>query len=167
MWRTSAVFVIPFAMCVAPSAFKNVVSPIRSPYLHQLWRDSHLVFNAKSPMFMRVRRTVPQFTFILSERFVNHKSSVSTGFFRVFPVLFAFGHIFSQKTQQNRRNLFLQHLCLMSILSQDQVRDIALISLKNSVSASNAVGKNFVSDDASMEKLLCAVACTLVATSPV
>jgi hypothetical protein len=81
--------------------------------------------------------------------------------------LFAFGHIFSQKTQQNRRNLFLQHLCLMSILSQDQVRDIALISLKNSVSASNAVGKNFVSDDASMEKLLCAVACTLVATSPV
>jgi hypothetical protein len=130
MWRTSAVFVIPFAMCVAPSAFKNVISPIRSPYLHQLRRDSHLVFNAKSPMFMRVRRTVPQFTFILSERFVNHKSSVSTGFFRVFPVLFVFGHIFSQKTQQNRRNLFLQRLCLTPILSQDQVRDIALIVLE-------------------------------------
>jgi hypothetical protein len=52
-------------------------------------------------MFMRVRRTVPQFTFILSERFVNHKSSVSTGFFRFFPVLFASGHISPQKTQQN------------------------------------------------------------------
>jgi len=37
-------------------------------------------------MFMRVRRTVPHFTFILSERFVNNLSLVSTGFFRFFPV---------------------------------------------------------------------------------
>jgi len=50
-------------------------------------------------MFMRVRRTLPQFTFILSERFVNHISSVSTGFFLFFPVLFAFGHFFREKTQ--------------------------------------------------------------------
>jgi len=41
-------------------------------------------------MFMRVRRTVPQFTFSLSARFVNGISSVSTGFFRFFPVLFGF-----------------------------------------------------------------------------
>jgi hypothetical protein len=58
-------------------------------------------------MFMRVRRTVPQFTFSLSERFVNHNSLVSTGFFRVFPVLFAFGHFFREKTQQNKEILFL------------------------------------------------------------
>jgi len=50
-------------------------------------------------MFMRVRRTVPHFTFILSARFVNQISLVSTGFFRVFPVLFEFGHIFCQKSQ--------------------------------------------------------------------
>jgi hypothetical protein len=52
-------------------------------------------------MFMRVRRTLPQFTFILSERFVNRNSLVSTGFFRVFPVLFEFGYILPQKSQQN------------------------------------------------------------------
>jgi hypothetical protein len=51
-------------------------------------------------MFMRVRRTVPQFTFILSERFVNRNSSVSTGFFRFFPVLFEFSDILPQKRQQ-------------------------------------------------------------------
>jgi hypothetical protein len=56
-------------------------------------------------MFMRVRRTLPQFTFILSERFVNRNSLVSTGFFRFFPVLFAFGYILPQKTQQNRQIL--------------------------------------------------------------
>jgi hypothetical protein len=55
---------------------------------------------------MRVRRTVPQFTFILSERFVNHKTSVSTGFFRVFPVLFVFGHFLHEKSQQNEEIYF-------------------------------------------------------------
>jgi len=59
------------------------------------------VSNAKSSMFMRVRRTVPHFTFILSKRFVNHNSRVSTGFLRVFPVLFGFEHFFPQKSQQN------------------------------------------------------------------
>jgi len=49
-------------------------------------------------MFMRVRRTVPQFTFILSERFVNQISSVSTGFFRFLSVLFKFRYISAQKT---------------------------------------------------------------------
>jgi len=43
-------------------------------------------------MFMRVPRTVPQFTFTLSANFVNALSSVSTGFFRFFPV---FVHIWS------------------------------------------------------------------------
>jgi hypothetical protein len=52
-------------------------------------------------MFMRVRRTVPHFTFILSKRFVNHNSRVSTGFLRVLPVLFGFEHFFPQKSQQN------------------------------------------------------------------
>jgi hypothetical protein len=33
---------------------------------------------------------VPQFTFNLSERFVNAKSLVSTGFLRFFQVLFGF-----------------------------------------------------------------------------
>jgi len=50
--------------------------------------------NAKSPVFMRVRRTVPQFTFSLSARFVNSLSSVSTGFFRFFSVLFENRYIF-------------------------------------------------------------------------
>jgi hypothetical protein len=57
-------------------------------------------------MFMRLRRTVPQFTFILSERFVNRNSSVSTGFFRFFPVLFEFEHFFREKTQQNEEIYF-------------------------------------------------------------
>jgi hypothetical protein len=61
-------------------------------------------------MFMRVRRTVPHFTFILSARFVNQISLVSTGFFRFFPVLFEIGHIFCQKSQQNEENLLLQNL---------------------------------------------------------
>jgi hypothetical protein len=43
---------------------------------------------------MRVRRTVPQFTFSLSARFVNSLSSVSTGFFRFFSVLFENRYIF-------------------------------------------------------------------------
>jgi hypothetical protein len=50
--------------------------------------------NAKSPVFMRVRRTVPQFTFSLSAHFVNSLSSVSTGFFRFFSVLFENRYIF-------------------------------------------------------------------------
>jgi hypothetical protein len=54
------------------------------PGQHQSEEKPHPVSNAKSSMFMRVRRTVPQFTFILSERFVNRKTSVSTGFFRFF-----------------------------------------------------------------------------------
>jgi hypothetical protein len=45
---------------------------------------------------MRVRRTVPQFTFGFSERFVNWISSVSTGFFWFFPVLFDFWFILPQ-----------------------------------------------------------------------
>jgi hypothetical protein len=76
-------------------------------------------------MFMRLRRTVPHFTFILSKRFVNHNSSVSTGFFRFFPVLFAFGHFLSEKTQQNKEILFLQGLRLMPVLSQNRVGHMA------------------------------------------
>jgi len=37
-------------------------------------------------MFMRVRRTVPHFTFVFSEGFVNPISSVSTGFLRFLAV---------------------------------------------------------------------------------
>jgi hypothetical protein len=44
-------------------------------------------------MFMRVRRTVPQFTFSLSARFVNTICRVSTGFFGFFPVLCGFWFI--------------------------------------------------------------------------
>jgi len=49
-------------------------------------------------MFMRVRRTVPQFTFGFSASFVNQISSVSTGFFRFFPVLFGFWFILAKTT---------------------------------------------------------------------
>jgi len=77
-------------------------------------------------MFMRVWRTLPQFTFILSERFVNHKSLVSTGFFGFFPVLFGFGHFFTQKTQQNDENFISSPFCLVHILPQRQVRNIFL-----------------------------------------
>jgi len=52
-------------------------------------------------MFMRVRRTVPPFTFSLSKHFVNGISSVSTGFFWFFPVLFEFRHINLQKTAKS------------------------------------------------------------------
>jgi hypothetical protein len=65
--------------------------------------------NAKSPVFMRVRRTVPQFTFSLSAHFVNSISSVSTGFFRLFSVLFENRYIFlinSGKTSCFRRKNF-------------------------------------------------------------
>jgi len=63
-------------------------------------------------MFMRVRRTVPHFTFILSERFVNRNSSVSTGFFRFFQVLFAIGHFLPQNSQQNSQ--FLAPITLLT-----------------------------------------------------
>src|ERR1700751_1779256 len=76
-------------------------SRVCSPCPHKDFVKPHPVSNAKSSMFMRVRRTVPQFTFILSERFVNRNSSVSTGFFRFFPVLFEFEDILPQKSQQN------------------------------------------------------------------
>ena len=48
------------------------------------------------------------FTFILSARFVNQISLVSTGFFRFFPVLFEFRHIFCQKSQQNDEIYFFK-----------------------------------------------------------
>jgi hypothetical protein len=75
-------------------------------------------------MFMRVRRTLPQFTFILSERFVNQNSSVSTGFFRFSPVLFAFGHFFCEKTQQNEQ-IYLLNTSSRSLLSQPRIGHMA------------------------------------------
>ena len=78
-------------------------------------------------MFMRVRRTVPQFTFSLSERFVNRISSVSTGFFRFFSVLFEIRYIFPTKPQENEEILLLQRLHLVSILSQHKVSHVAPI----------------------------------------
>jgi hypothetical protein len=58
-------------------------------------------FQCESSVFMRVRRTVPQFTFSLSVRFVNHISSVSTGFFRFLSVLFENGYISPLKPNKN------------------------------------------------------------------
>jgi hypothetical protein len=58
-------------------------------------------FKCESSVFMRVRRTVPHFTFSLSGRFVNQISSVSTGFFRFFSVLFESGHISPGKPNKN------------------------------------------------------------------
>jgi hypothetical protein len=58
-------------------------------------------FFAKSSMFMRVRRTVPHFTFSFSQSFVNGIPSVSTGFFRVFPVLSGISHNYHQKCPSN------------------------------------------------------------------
>ena len=52
-------------------------------------------------MFMRVQRTVPQFTFILSKRFVNQISSVSTGFFRFFSVLFKIRYILGRISEKS------------------------------------------------------------------
>src|ERR1700733_197672 len=102
MWRTSAVFVIPFAMYCSFCFQKYIfLGPARLTCIN-FERKSLPVSDAKSSMFMRVRRTVPQFTFILSKRFVNHNSRVSTGFFRFFAVLFVFGHFLVKKTQQNR-----------------------------------------------------------------
>jgi hypothetical protein len=46
--------------------------------------------SCETSMFMRVRRTVPHFTFVFSEGFVNRISSVSTGFFGFFAVLCGF-----------------------------------------------------------------------------
>jgi hypothetical protein len=59
----------------------------------------------QSPVFMRVRRTVPQFTFSFSANFVNSNSPVSTGFFWFFPVLFASRFILDEKSRQKRRFL--------------------------------------------------------------
>jgi hypothetical protein len=87
MWRTSAVLVIPFAMYVAPSYF----SKCASKWVARL-APSNVLFALSS---VRNRQcscgcegTVPHFTFILLENFVNLFSSVSTGFFRFFSVLF-------------------------------------------------------------------------------
>jgi hypothetical protein len=68
----------------------------RSPGLHEK-RKTHYLSNAQSSVFMRVRRTVPQFTFGFSASFVNQISSVSTGFFRFSSVLSGFWFIPPQK----------------------------------------------------------------------
>jgi hypothetical protein len=49
--------------------------------------DAACFLFCESPVSMRVQRTVPQFTFGFSARFVNAISSVSTGFFWFLPVL--------------------------------------------------------------------------------
>jgi hypothetical protein len=41
---------------------------------------------ARTPVFMRVRESLPPFTLRLSENFVNGKRPVSTGFLRFLPV---------------------------------------------------------------------------------
>src|SRR3984885_14500760 len=56
----------------------DIESKVCSPCPHKVFVKRIQFCNAKSPMFMRVRRTVPQFTFSLSKRFVNSLSSVST-----------------------------------------------------------------------------------------
>jgi hypothetical protein len=61
-----------------------MIFAVRSPGLPENSVGTHPVSYAKSPVFMRVRRTVPHFTFTLSASFVNNLSSVSTGFFRFF-----------------------------------------------------------------------------------
>jgi hypothetical protein len=99
-------------------------SRVCSPCPHKDFVKPHPVSNAKSSMFMRLRRTVPQFTFILSERFVNRNSSVSTGFFRFSPVLFAFWHFFCEKTQQNEE-IYLLNASSRSLLSQHRVGHLA------------------------------------------
>jgi hypothetical protein len=48
----------------------------------------------QSPVFMRVRRTAPMFTFNLPERFVNDKSPISTDICWFFPKLFRLKPIF-------------------------------------------------------------------------
>jgi hypothetical protein len=63
-------------------------------------------------MFMRVPGTVPQFTFSLSERFVNALSSVSTGFFRFFPVFVQNEARFFSKCPKNTTFLCLHNLSL-------------------------------------------------------
>src|ERR1700722_8115449 len=52
-------------------------------------------------MFMRVRRTVPHFTFGFSALFVNRISSVSTGFFWFLSVLSEIRFISLQKPARN------------------------------------------------------------------
>jgi hypothetical protein len=88
-------------LCVAPSNVQKCTASVRSPDPQEEVKN-RIISNAESPMFMRVRRTVPQFTFGFSENFVNPISSVSTGFFRFFSVLFEYGHIRSPKTRQKR-----------------------------------------------------------------
>jgi hypothetical protein len=95
-------------------------------------------------MFMRLRRTLPQFTFILSERFVNRNSLVSTGFFRFFPVLFEFGYILPQKTQQNGRFLATTALSTQADLALEKTFSTQNYSAKKKLHISFAI-ENFTS----------------------
>jgi len=71
-----------------------VQNKLRAARLARLSTDEKTSLeDARSSMFMRVRRTVPQFTFSLSASFVNTICSVSTGFFRFFSVLYGFWFI--------------------------------------------------------------------------
>src|SRR6202034_1171657 len=54
-----------------------------------------LLRGGQSPVFMRVRRTAPMFTFNLLERFVNDKSPISTDICGVLPKLFPYRPIFT------------------------------------------------------------------------
>src|SRR5258708_7114078 len=92
---------------------------------------------------MRVWRTLPQFTFILSERFVNHISSVSTGFFRFFPVLFAFGHFLSEKTKKKPRNSLLKALASRPIFRASCAANGVPHALATRISVSKTRSKSF------------------------
>jgi hypothetical protein len=80
----------------------EISSSARSPDPPENLSETHSFPNAKSSMFMRVQRTVPQFTFSFSALFVNQIYAVSTGFLRFFLVLFGFRHIDLQKTREKR-----------------------------------------------------------------
>src|SRR5271170_2199355 len=86
-WRTSAVFVIPFAICLAPSAFENVVSRIRSPNLHQLRRETAPSFQCE---IINVHAGPENCTAIHLHPFQALCQSQSVGFHRFFPGFFGF-----------------------------------------------------------------------------
>jgi hypothetical protein len=67
---------------------------------------------------MRVRRTVPQFTFSFSALFVNPISSVSTGFFRFFSVLLEIRFILPQKPAKT------------ALFSKSEAKDVTTIKQK-------------------------------------
>jgi hypothetical protein len=126
MWRTSAVFVIPFAMYCSFCFQKYIFLRARSPHLHQLREKIASCFQCE---IINVHAGAENRTAIHLHPFQALCQPQIFGFHRFFQVFSGFVRIralFIPKIPAKSSFLLLQRSRLMPILSKHQVRNIPL-----------------------------------------